>query len=439
MNISYLKQLKSHEGFKRYFSNTSWLFFDNGIRLVLGLVVGVWLTRYLGPQQFGTYSYVISFVGLFAALAPMGLDNIVVRDLVQKPKLKDVLIGTSFWLRILGSLLLLFSLGIATFFTPVDFQTKSFIFIVGAAPIFQSFAVIDLYFQSRVQSKFVVLANLVALVISSIVKISLIYLNAPLVWFFWILLAESILIATGLIYSYSKVRESIFKWKFQLKTAKDLMKNSWPLIFSGLVISVYMKIDQVMIKQMLGDEQVGIYAAAVRLSEAWYFIPMLISSSLFAAIINAKKRSAELYHQRLQKLFNLMVIIALSIAVPVSVLNSQIVGFLYGDIYSPAGPVLAILSWSGVFLSLGVASSRWFIIENLQILSFVRTFFGMIINIIMNFILIPRIGIQGAAISTLASQAIAAYFSDFLNSKTRSLFYMKSKSIFFISRTTFKI
>jgi O-antigen/teichoic acid export membrane protein len=211
--------------------------------------------------------------------------------------------------------------------------------------------------------------------------------------------------------------------------AVDLLRDSWPLILSGMVVAVYMKIDQVMIKEMLDSEAVGQYAAAVRLSEAWYFIPMVISSSLFPAIINAKKISEELYYERLQKLYDLMVWMAVAIALPMTFLSDWVVELLYGSEYSEAASVLMVHIWAGVFVFLGVASGKWFITEDLQKYSFYRTFFGSVANIVLNFILIPKLGINGAAIATLVSQIIAAYLFDLFSIKTKKIFFMKTQSL----------
>jgi O-antigen/teichoic acid export membrane protein len=188
-----------------------------------------------------------------------------------------------------------------------------------------------------------------------------------------------------------------------------------------------------MIKEMLNVEAVGQYAAAVRLSEAWYFIPMVISASLFPAIVNSKKISKELYYERLQKLYNLMVWMAIVIAIPMTFLSDWIVELLYGGQYNEAGSVLTIHIWSGVFVFLGVASGKWFVTENLQMLSFWRAFNGMVVNVALNFILIPKYGIQGAAIATLLSQCMAAYIFDFFNNKTKKMFFMKSQAILLLS------
>ena len=443
-----LKVLKNHQGFMRYFKNTSWLFGEKILRMVVGLFVGIWVARYLGPEQFGLFSYAQSFVGLFTAIATLGLDGIVVRELVKDESRRDELIGTAFWLNILGALGVLIVLAIAINFTSNDSYTSSLVFIIASATIFQSFNVVDMYFQSKVLSKYIVYANVISLFISSIVKITLILNEAPLIAFAWVILFDSFILASGFIYFYLKNRchseqlehhsvldtESSFAWGFNKSTALSLLKDSWPLILSGIVISIYMKIDQVMIKEMMNAEAVGQYAAAVRLSEVWYFIPMVIASSLFPAIINAKKVSKELYYARLQKLYGLMVWMAIAVALPMTFFSDWVVNFLYGEQYNQAESVLMVHIWAGVFVFLGVASGKWFMIENLQILSFWRTFYGMSINIVLNFLLIPKYGIQGAAIATLAANLVAAFIFDYFNKVTRPIFYMKLQALILIKK-----
>jgi len=416
----------------KYFKNTSWLFAEKILRMIVGLFVGVWVARYLGPEQYGLLSYAQSFVGLFAAIATLGLDGIVVRELVKHERHNDDLIGTAFWLKVMGAFGVLLFLGIAVQFTSNDHYTNILIFIIASATIFQSFNVVDMYFQSKVMSKYVVYANIISLFISSIVKIVLILNEAPLIAFAWVVLFDSFVLACGYVYFYIKnnVAFNIQHLAFKRKVAFSLLKDSWPLILSGIVISIYMKIDQVMIKEMLDSEAVGQYAVAVRLSEAWYFIPMVIASSLFPAIINAKKVSEALYYARLQKLYDLMVWLAIAIALPMTFLSDWIVNLLYGEQYDQAGSVLMIHIWAGIFVFMGVASSKWLISENLQIFSTINTTIGAIINILLNYILIKNIGIEGAAWATLISYFTAAYLSLFFWKKTRINFLNLSKSLF---------
>jgi O-antigen/teichoic acid export membrane protein len=428
--INKIKSLKHHQGFMKYFKNTSWLFGEKILRMVVGLFVGIWVARYLGPEQFGLFSYAQSFVGLFTAIATLGLDGIVIRELVKDESRRDELIGTAFWLKLMGTFGVLLVLALAVNFTSNDTYTNTLIFIIASATIFQSFNVIDFYFQSKVLSKYVVYANIFSLFISTLVKIMLILSEAPLVAFAWVILFDSFILATGFIYFYIKdyTKFNIQNLTFKSRTAISLLKDSWPLILSGIVISIYMKIDQIMIQNMLGSNAVGQYAAAVRLSESWYFIPMVIASSLFPAIINAKQQNKNLYNTRLQKLYDLMVWMAISIALPMTFLSDWVVKFLYGGEYNQAASVLMIHIWAGVFVFLGVAFSGFLTTENWTRKSFYRTFLGALFNIIFNYILIPIYGINGAAVATLLSQLIANYIYDFFDKDLHHQLKMKTKA-----------
>ncbi|WP_258032102.1 flippase [Campylobacter concisus] len=428
--IDKIISLKNHQGFMKYFKNTSWLFFEKILRMLVGLFVGIWVTRYLGPERFGLFSYAQSFVGLFAAIATLGLDGIVVREIVKDESKATELIGTAFYLKLMGAVVTLLVLVIATQFTSNNRYTNLLVFIIASATIFQSFNVVDMYFQSKVLSKYAVFSNIISLFISSIVKITLILINAPLVAFAWAILFDSVVLAMGFIYFFLKYSTcEIKKIKFNKTIAISLLKDSWPLILSGVVISIYMKIDQVMIQEILGNEAVGQYAAATRLSEIWYFIPTILVSSLFPAVVNARKQSEELYYSRLQKLFDLVVWIAIAIALPMTFLSDIIVNMLYGEQYNQAASVLTIHIWASIFVFLGVASGQWFIAENLQLLAFWRTFCGMVTNIFLNLLLITKFGIKGVAIATLVSYMIAGFMFDFASYKLRRIFFMKLNTI----------
>jgi O-antigen/teichoic acid export membrane protein len=429
--LTKLKSLKNHQGFMKYFKNTSWLFGEKILRMVVGLFVSIWVARYLGPEQFGLLSYAQSFVGLFAAFATLGLDGIVVRELVKDESRIDELIGTAFWLKVIGAFGVLIILAIAVNFTSNDSYTNTLVFIIASATIFQSFNVVDMYFQSKVLSKYVVYTNIISLLMSSLVKIILILNEAPLIAFAWVILFDNFVLACGYVYFYfqNSLELRIKNLKFSKETAISLLKDSWPLILSGIVISIYMKIDQVMIKEMMNSEAVGQYAAAVRISELWYFIPIVITSSLFPAIINAKKQSEELYYARLQKLYDLMVWMAIAIALPMTFLSDWVVHLLYGEQYNQAGSVLMIHIWAGVFVALGVAASKWVVNENFLQNAMLRTVVGALINVMLNLYLIHHIGIIGAAISTLVSYFFVNYFSLSLSKKTRICFLQQTRSL----------
>jgi O-antigen/teichoic acid export membrane protein len=418
----------------KYFKNTSWLMGEKILRIGVGLFVGIWVARYLGPEQFGLLSYAQSFVFLFTAIATLGLDGIVVRELVKYPKKRGSLLGTAFGLKFIGAILILPILAVAVQLTSNDNYTNLLVFIIASATIFQSFNVIDFYCQATVQSKYVAFANAATLAISSVVKVALLLNEAPLIAFAAMIVFDSIVLSSGLIYFYFKyLKLKLIDLKFSQTIAIELLRDSWPLILSGLVVSVYMKIDQVMIKEIIDLEAVGQYAAAVRISEAWYFIPMVIASSIFPAIINAKNISNHAYYIRIQNLYSSIVWVTVVITVPISLFSDWVISFLYGLQYSQAANVLTIHALSGVFVSLGVVSGKWYLIENLQMLAFWRTFFGMLINVLLNFILIPTFGLIGAAFATLVGQAAAAIIFDVFHKKTRPQFRLKVKALLLIN------
>ena len=415
----------------RYFKNTSWLLGERILRMGVGLFIGIWIARYLGPEQFGLLSYAQSFVFLFTAIATLGLDGIVVRELVKDESKRDVLLGTAFALKLIGAIIILPVLYLAIQFTNNDDYTNLLVFIIASATIFQSFNVIDFYYQSKVLSKYVALANTVVLALSSVIKIALLLYEAPLLAFAFMTVFDGLVLAVGLVYFYIKTSQlKLTSWAFSKGMAKRLLNDSWPLILSGLVVSVYMKIDQVMIKEMLNAEAVGQYAAAVRLSEAWYFIPIAISNSLFPLVINAKKISENVYYSRLQQLYTLMVWLSIAIALPMTFLSDWLVMFLYGIKYSQASNVLMIHVWAGVFIFLAVISGKWLLAENFTQKNLYRSLLGMVANVALNFLMIPLYGIEGAAAATLISQMIVGVLYDLLDKQTHVSLTLKLKAFF---------
>jgi O-antigen/teichoic acid export membrane protein len=425
--ISKIRSLFQHQGFVKYFKNTSWLFAEKILRMTVGLFVSVWVARYLGPDRFGLLSYAQSFVGLFAPIAALGLDGIIVRDIVKYPEKENELLGTAFILKLLGTIILFIILYIAIHFTSNDNYTNLLVFIIASAVLFQTFNVIDFYFQAKVMSKYIVFANSFSLFLSSVIKIVLIIKKAPLIAFAGMVVFDNLIMALGYIYCYLKIKKEFFikKIRFEFKIAKQLLIDSFPLILSGMAISIYMKIDQIMIKEMLNNKAVGNYAAAVKISEAWYFISVIISNSLFPAIINAKKLNENLYYERLQKLYFLMVWIAICIALFMTFFSNCLINLLYGDLYNKSADVLKIHIWAGIFIFLLNASGKFLILEHLSKHAFYRNISGALINILLNLILIKYYGILGAALATLISYMFSGLLYDFFDKKLRKNFYLK--------------
>ena len=420
------------ETFKKYFKNTSWLFAEKILRILIAFVVTVLVVRYLGPEQFGLLSYAISFYGLFTAISVLGLESISIRELVKYPGKRDNVLGSVFLLRLVGGIVTIILIALTLFMSGEPADISILIIVISTSAIFQSFSVIDYYFRAEVKAKYSVYVMTASVLFTSLLKILLIIFEAPLIYFAIVFSFEFFAAAAGFLLVYKHNKLKIINWKFRKETAINLLKDSWPLILSGLVVSVYMKIDQVMIKNMLDSKELGYYAAAVRLSEAWYFIPVALTNSIFPAIINAKKVSDKFYFNRMQKLYDVLAWMAIAIAVPVSIFSKDIINIIFGNEFQSAAPVLTIYIWAGVAVFLGVASSKYLITENFTKLSFFRTFIGMIFNVILNLILIPKYGIVGAAVATLVSYSVATFSLIFI-SKTSLQIKMMLKSIFLIT------
>jgi O-antigen/teichoic acid export membrane protein len=422
-------QLNERQNLQKILINTSWLFFDRILRMFVGLIVGVWVARYLGPKQFGLLNYAAAFVGLFSAFATLGLDSIVIRDLIDKPVNKNETLGTAFVLKFVGGCFVVFSTIVFTTLIRSDSLTIMLVGIIALGTIFQAFDIIDFWFQSQVQSKYVVYAKNAAFLIITLVKIALLKIEAPLIYFAWAGLSEVFFGAISMIFVYHFNKQDIRSWTFTIEKAKYLLASSWFLILSGLAIMIYMRIDHIMLGQMQGDKAVGIYSSAVKLAEIWYFIPTAINSSVFPSIMEAKKISEVLYTQRVQKLFDTMVLLAYSVAIPLTLLSGWLVRLIFGEQFAEASLSLTLLTWAGLFVCLGVARESWMIAEGLMKISFFTTAIGALTNVILNLFLIPNYGPTGASFATLVSYFSAASLSTILFPETRKLFKMQLNSL----------
>jgi O-antigen/teichoic acid export membrane protein len=393
----------SHGGFRRYFANTGWMFFGQMFSLLISFFIGAWLARYLGPQNFGVLSFSMSFAGLFSFIASMGIDGILSRELVKFPEKENELMGTSLGLKIIGgsaAFLLSFS---AAFLFEQDPLIRLLIILFSFTFILQAIGIIGIFFQAKVWAKKVIKVQLFAMAVSSVLKILAIIFGLGVNWIMLIYVLDSVWGGWGLILVYRKNGLRIRKWKFNWKLALGILVDAWPMMLSGAALSIYMKIDQVMIGNMLGETKVGLYAAAVKISEIWYFIPVIICTSLFPAIVNAKMSDNVLYKKRLHDLYWLMFFLASALAFPISILAKPIVALLFGQRYLPAAGALQIHIWAGLGVFWGVALGQYLISENRTLINLVLTVSSAILNIILNLFFIRRWGINGAAMATLIS------------------------------------
>ncbi len=425
-------QLKGSHALQKIIGNTGWQFADNILRMVVGLLVGIWIARYLGPEKFGLFSYALAFVALFSPLASLGLDDIVVRNLVRDPASREETLGTAFVLKLTGGALsFVAATGSIFILRAVDDQSHWLVGIIATGAIFQAFNAIEFWFNSQVQAKYSVVAKNAAFLICSVMKVALILAGAPLVAFAWVSMIEVMLGSAGLVVAFRSRGYRLGDWRSSLGMAKTLLKDSWPLIFSCIVIMIYLRIDQVMLGEMVGSEEVGVYSVAVRMAEVWYFIPTAVYWSVLPSIVEAKAANEELFYGRLQKYYSLMALTAYAIAVPVTFLAGWLVTTLFGAAYSRAGTMLSVLIWANLFTYLEVARSAFFTAMNWNKIYMVTLFLGAILNIALNLLLIPRHGGLGAVIASCVAYWFAAHGACFLFKSLRKTGYMLTKAMIY--------
>jgi O-antigen/teichoic acid export membrane protein len=286
------------------------------------------------------------------------------------------------------------------------------ILIIAVGLLFSSFDTIELWFQSQVLEGILALVRSALLIVSSFAKVLLIAFHLPLIAFVWLLLADQVVKTLGMIWVYLRQHQSILDWKVNGSKGLEMLKDSWPLILASAMITIYMKIDQVMLGQMANAQAVGNYAAAARFSEIWYFIPLAVCSSVFPAILRARQRSKEEYYARLQQLYDLMAWISLAITIPMTIFSVPLMVTLLGKEYAEAGRILALHIWSAPFVFLGVAQGRWLAAENFTRVSLAKTLLGAMSNVLLNLLLIPYYGGVGAAIATMISYGISSHLSN---------------------------
>lgn len=423
------------EAFNKYFKNTGWLMLARVGSLVIKILVGFAITNYLGKIQNGILNYPTAFTTFFVAAAALGLDGFTTRELLRTPDNRDRLLGTAFWLKFIGGIaiipLIYFAYVLWNTNKPIE-TPLIYVLIVGLTGITQAFYITDSYFQSKVQAKYVMRVQVFGNIISALIKLIFIFLKLSVGWFVFGLLLDTIILATGYIYFYSIKVGSIFKWIFDSKLAKYLIKHSWPLALSAVLVSIYMKIDQLMVENYLGTGALGIYSTVVQLSESWYFIPVAIVTSVFPAIMNAKRDNPERYIKRLQNMYDLMVWISLSVAIFMTFASPIIYRIVYTPEFWDGAHVLTVHVWAGIFVFLGSASGQYLIAEGYTKLSMLRTGMGALANIALNILWIPKFGIMGAALATLIAYFIATFFI-LLIPKTRQQGIMMLKSLLLVT------
>ncbi len=412
----------------KYSLNVSWMVSGRMVSTVVNLFVGVWVVRYLGPEQFGILSFAMGIAPLFMMITNLGLENVVIRELAKEEEAHDIILGSVFVLRLFAFVLMFCLLFIMVNFADYDALTTSLIFILASGSLFQSVMGIQMYYFAQVRARYVVQSQLAGLFVCSAIKIWLIFIEAQLLYFALMVVLDSAVIALGLYVHYRLEGRSILQWRWRVRVAIKLLKHSWPLMVAGFAITVQMKVGHVFIGEFLDAESVGQYAAAARLSEVIYILPVAIAASLYPALVKWKDISEETYRERLQKFVDVMVWSGIAMAALMSVTAEWLIVTVFGEVFKPAGQVMSIYVWTAMFVFIGVATNNWLLTEKLEKFTMYREILGAAVIIGLNILLIPMLGIIGAAIASVASKAMANYLALIIFPHTRTGFWIASRA-----------
>lgn len=413
--------ISGNEVVNKTFNNANWLVGEKIFTMALGVFVIAVVARYFGPENFGQFNYALAFVALFTAISALGLETLTVKAIVDDSYDEGTVLCTSFFLRLCGGVLLTgLAVTIINIIEPSDQNLHILVLIMSLTMIFKSFEVIEYWIQAYQKAKVSSLIRMCAYVVIASLKISMVIFKGTLITYALIYMLDAAIIGIALMIAYFKIREKVSPWRISFVYAKNILSQSWYFIVVGLMLTLYMRIDQVMLGAMLPNKiELGIYSAAVRVAEMWYFVPMAIITSFKPVIMRNKNIDERSYNTSVQVLYTIVAWSGIGFGVLILLFSKPIISILYGAEYLKAASILSISVWAGTFAMLGSARSIWLICEGLQKYSVVYIFIGCIINIVLNYLLIPLYGGYGAAVATLVTQIFVALIAPVLFAETR--------------------
>lgn len=397
----------------KFIKNTGWMVFAQIYQMLIQLIIGVISARYLGPSNYGTFSYGASYVSFFTIIAALGLEGIVVKEMVANRKEEATVLGSSILMRLVAGLLSMFAVYIIVrAVNPNDQILLTVTFLQSIALLFNAFNIIDTWYQSYLKSKVSTIIRCISYTVVSGYKVFLLITGKSVEWFAFSTSFDSILIAIMFLIAYKKHGGQRLKADFT--QIKQLFIKSYHLVISYMMAVVYSQMDRIMIGRMIDQTHVGYYAAAATICNMWLFIPQAITNSARPIIMELKGKNEDLYITRIKQLNAAIFWIGVVFSVAISVMSTFIINILYGNNYIDAKGPLMLIIWSTVFSSLSYSRATWMICENKQNYAKNIMLWGVLINLTLNFILIPIVGINGAAIATLTTEIvtclIAPYF-----------------------------
>ena len=398
--------------------NTIWIVAERVVQMIISLIVGSLSARYLGPSNYGLINYGASIVALFTAITKLGLDSIIVKEYVDRKDENGKLVGTALLMRIFSSILSILLVFITIIILkPNDKLIQILTVLQSISLLFQSYEILDLWFQSKLNSKYTSIAKSIAYVVVSLYKIYLLVTSKSVIWFALSTTLDYVVIFVLLIIMYKKNKGQ--KLIFDKSISISLIKSSYHFIISSLMVTLYMQMDKIMIGNMINEFNVGLYSAATTICTLWAFIPEAIINSFRPVVYKLKKENEEHYLKRLKLLYCIIFYLGIAFCAFIALFSKYILLILYGKKYLTAQYTLIISVWYTAFAYLGTARGIWIVSEKKNKYAKKYIFIGAVVNLALNALLIPKYNINGAAIATLVSQITVALIAPLFYKETR--------------------
>ena len=387
--------------------NAGWLIGGKIIQMIISLFVGVLTARYLGPSNYGLIGYAGAYTAFFMAFCTLGINSILVKEFIDNPEQEGTVLGSSLVLRALSSLASAFVIiCIVSFVDAGETETILIVSLCSIGVVFHIFEVFNYWFQAHLRSKITALATLIAYCVTAAYRVFLMATGKSTLFFALASSVDYICVAVILLICYFKSGGK--KLRFSWKLSKNILSKSHHFILSGLMVAIYGQTDRLMLKQMINEAEVGYYTTAVAVCGMWCFILSAIIDSINPDIMKAYRIDDELFKRKNRQLYALIFYISITVSLLFQVFAPLIIKILYGEPYLPSIPPLRIITWYTAFSYLGVARNAWIVCQNQQ--KYLKYIYASaaVINVIMNFIFIPTLGAEGAAIASLISQILTS-------------------------------
>ncbi|WP_081993443.1 flippase [Pseudomonas flexibilis] len=413
----------------RYMKNSLWMLSEYGMKVVSAIFVTIYVARYLGPEQFGVLSYALAIVAVFMALSRLGMESILVRDLALFPERRQAFMSTAFTLMVMASFVSFVLLSGLVLLLEESYENRIYIFVISMGIIFQAFSVVEYNFQSQVKAKYSSIAKSLSLVVSAATKILLVWLEAGLIFFAASYLLDFVVTAAILLAMNFKKSQPNFFCGYDSSLLRPLLKSAWPMMLSAISVSLYSRIDQIMLKSMVGLHELGVYAAAIKVFEGWMIVPYVISISLLPAIVRFKAAESKSYEKNMAILFAFLFWSSALVALFFSFFGEFVISMTFGSKYLDSASILVVVMWSATFAALGSITARYLTVEGMESKILSRTLVGLIVNVLLNLVLIPVYGVQGAAISTMVTLFVANYLINYFDRDLKQLVSICNRSL----------